>query len=120
MTTHRARQLPVHRGVAAWSAILGPWPEYPALTGARTADFVVVGGGFAGLSAARRLIQLQPTARVVLLEAGRIAEITLSRLPVVLGAGRPLFAEGGPTPALRHLGTRSFPSGIVQSRYAVG
>lgn len=74
MTTHRARQLPAHRGVAAWSAILGPGPEYPALTGARTADFVVVGGGFAGLSAARRLIQLQPTARVVLLETGRIAE----------------------------------------------
>lgn len=54
------------------------------------------------------------------LEAGRIAEITLSRLPVVLGAGRPLFAEGGPRPGLTHLETRCFPSGIVQSRYAVG
>ena len=54
------------------------------------------------------------------LEAGRIAEITLSRLPVILGAGRPLFAPGGPTPPLRLLGARSFPSGIVQSRYAVG
>ena len=39
-----------------------------------TADFVVVGGGFAGLSAARRLTQLQPGARIVVLEAGRIAE----------------------------------------------
>ena len=34
----------------------------------------MVGAGFAGLSAARRLIQLQPDARVVLLEAGDIAE----------------------------------------------
>ncbi|WP_370273627.1 NAD(P)/FAD-dependent oxidoreductase [Pseudooceanicola nitratireducens] len=74
MTTYRARQLPVHRGVAAWSAILGPGAEYPALSDQRTADFVVIGGGFAGLSAARRLTQLQPGARVVLLEAGRIAE----------------------------------------------
>jgi glycine/D-amino acid oxidase-like deaminating enzyme len=44
------------------------------LTGAQVADFVIIGGGFAGMSAARRLRQLQPDARVVLLEAGRIAE----------------------------------------------
>lgn len=39
-----------------------------------TADFAVVGAGFAGLSAARRLKQLHPGARVVVLEAGRLAE----------------------------------------------
>jgi glycine/D-amino acid oxidase-like deaminating enzyme len=37
-------------------------------------DVAIVGGGFAGLSAARRLGQLQPGARVVILEAGRVAE----------------------------------------------
>ena len=78
MTSHRARRLPRHRGVAAWSAILdagaGRAAEYEPLTGQRTADFVVVGGGFAGLSAARRLGQLQPDADIVLLEASRIAE----------------------------------------------
>lgn len=74
MTTHRARRLPGHRGVAAWSAILGRRQEYAALTGNGTADFVIVGGGFAGLSAARRLVQLQPGAKIVLLEATRIAE----------------------------------------------
>lgn len=35
---------------------------------------MVIGGGFAGLSAARRLVQLQPSARIVVLEAGRLAE----------------------------------------------
>lgn len=74
MTTYRARQLPVHRGVAAWSAILGPGPKYAPLDGNVTADFVIVGGGFAGLSAARRLTQLQPRAKIVLLEASCIAE----------------------------------------------
>lgn len=38
------------------------------------ADFVVIGGGFAGLSAARRLTQIVSDAKVVVLEAGRIAE----------------------------------------------
>jgi dihydrofolate reductase len=48
-----------------------------------------------------------------------IAEITLTRAPVILGAGRPLFAEG-PEIRLQHLATRSWPSGLVQSRYRVG
>jgi len=74
MTTHRAQRVPVHRGPAAWNAILPPAQTFPRLTEAITADFVVVGGGFAGLSAARRLTQLNPNARIALLEAGRIAE----------------------------------------------
>ena len=74
MTNHSARRLPVQLGPAAWHAILGPQPPARGLEGDTTADFVVVGGGFAGLSAARRLTQLQPGARIVVLEAGRIAE----------------------------------------------
>lgn len=51
------------------------------------------------------------------LRANCISEMTLSRLPVVIGAGRPLF---GPTDGdiwLDHVETRSFPGGLVQSRY---
>ncbi len=74
MTSHPARRLPVQLGPAAWNAILGLQPAARPLERDRTADFAIVGGGFAGLSAARRLIQLNPGARVVVLEAGRIAE----------------------------------------------
>lgn len=74
MTSHRARRVPVHRGVAAWSAILGAGPTYPHLSDHTTADFVIVGAGFAGLSAARRLIQLQPDAKITVIEASKIAE----------------------------------------------
>jgi glycine/D-amino acid oxidase-like deaminating enzyme len=74
MTVYRARRLPVHRGVAAWRAILPPPPAFPALEGERTADVVVIGAGFAGLSAARRLLQLDASLRVAVLEAGRVAE----------------------------------------------
>ena len=38
------------------------------------ADFAVVGGGFAGLSTAERLRQINPGAGIVVLEAGRLAE----------------------------------------------
>lgn len=74
MTTLTARRLPQHLGPAAWNAILGPQPPATPLQGAHTADVVIVGGGFAGLSAARRFLQLQPGARVAVLEAGRLAE----------------------------------------------
>ena len=74
MNAHVARRSPVHRGVAAWSAILPGQPPPVRLDGDETADFAVVGGGFAGLSAALRLTQLAPGARVAVLEAGRLAE----------------------------------------------
>ncbi len=74
MSSYTARTLPLHRGPAAWSAILGAQPSARELEGSITADFTIIGAGFAGLSAARRLIQLQPDAKIVVLEAGRVAE----------------------------------------------
>ncbi|MCA2012223.1 FAD-binding oxidoreductase [Cereibacter sphaeroides] len=74
MTHYSARRLPLQRGVAAWNALLPARQGTEALTGSITADVVVVGAGFAGLSAARRLKQLDPALRVVVLEAGRVAE----------------------------------------------
>lgn len=74
MSDHRAKRLPVQQGAAAWNAILGPQPPARALDTDQTADFTIIGGGFAGLSAARRLTQLQPGARIAVLEAGRVAE----------------------------------------------
>ena len=74
MTRYQARRLPVQLGPAAWNVILGAQPAAQVLQGDRTADFVVIGAGFAGLSAARRLTQLAPGAQIVVLEAGRVAE----------------------------------------------
>ena len=74
MTEYRAIRTPEQRGAAGWNAILPPSPPPQSLEENQTADFVVVGAGFAGLSAARRLRQLVPDARIVVLEAGRVAE----------------------------------------------
>ncbi len=74
MTSYAARRLPVHRGPAAWSAILPGQPDPVPLTEDRTADIVIVGAGFAGLSAAHRLRQIDPTLQIAVVEAGRLAE----------------------------------------------
>ena len=74
MSNHPVRRMPALAGPAAWNAILGPQAARPALEGAKTADVVIVGAGFGGLSAARRLRQLQPTAKLVVLDATRVAE----------------------------------------------
>lgn len=49
------------------------------MEGGNLADVLVVGAGFAGLSAARRVMQLQPQARIMILEAGAIAEGSAGR-----------------------------------------
>lgn len=54
------------------------------------------------------------------LSAGLIDTLTLSRVPVLIGEGKPLFgALPGDIP-LTHLGTEVFSGGLVQSRYRVG
>jgi glycine/D-amino acid oxidase-like deaminating enzyme len=74
MTTHSARRTPRHRGPAAWSAILPDQTAPQPLNGDRSVDVAIIGGGFAGLSAARRLRQIDPTLRIAILEASRLAE----------------------------------------------
>jgi len=54
--------------------MLPPRVEGPQLEGTVTADVVVIGAGFAGLAAARRLTQLDLKLRVAVLEAGLIGE----------------------------------------------
>lgn len=79
MMHQRVDRLPALPGPAAWNSILGGSPERTRLEGKQVADFVVVGAGFAGLSAARRLRQLQPTATIMVLEATRVAEGSAGR-----------------------------------------
>lgn len=47
-------------GINGWSAILEPLAPPNRCDGDGRADWVVVGGGFTGLAAARRLSELRP------------------------------------------------------------
>jgi dihydrofolate reductase len=53
------------------------------------------------------------------LQDGLIADLVLTRIPVVLGGGIPLFEPDGRMIALEHAGTKIFPSGLVQSKYNI-
>ena len=74
LTAYEARRLPSYPGPAGWNRILPGRSPNPALQQHRCADIAIVGAGFAGLSAARRLVQHDRTLRITVLEAGQLAQ----------------------------------------------
>ena len=54
-----------------------------------------------------------------LLEAGLVNRIILTRVPVLLGSGIPLFGALSADIVLQHIETKTFSSGLVQSVYDV-
>ena len=53
------------------------------------------------------------------LAAGLISELTITVVPVLIGAGIPLFGRLPADVGLRLLSTRAFPFGFVQSHYSI-
>jgi dihydrofolate reductase len=53
------------------------------------------------------------------LRAGLVRRLIVTRVPVLIGVGIPLFGAVTGDIRLRHVATRSYASGLVQSEYAV-
>ena len=53
------------------------------------------------------------------LRAGLITDLVITHVPILLGQGVPLFGALAHDVGLRHLGTTSFRSGLVQSKYEI-
>ncbi|AYG62580.1 NAD(P)/FAD-dependent oxidoreductase [Rhizobium jaguaris] len=79
MSTISVKRLPAENGRSGWEAISKR--SFPARTleGNVTADWLIIGAGFAGLSAARRLLQLRPDDKIVVLEASEVGKGTSGR-----------------------------------------
>ncbi len=71
-STHRINPPHVEPTVAGWYAASGPESSARPLDGDVSCDWLVVGAGWMGIHAARRLAELQPDDSVVLVDAGRI------------------------------------------------
>lgn len=57
-----------------WYSVLPEAEPVIQLVGTQKADYAIIGAGFAGLAAARRLAELKPNARIILVDAQRVAE----------------------------------------------
>ncbi len=67
-------RLPQNDRTNGWSAVLPPRAAHPALGGDVTADWIVLGAGYAGLAAARRLAENRPDETIALIDAGQAGE----------------------------------------------
>jgi len=59
-------------GANGWVAMLESYPVFKALNTSLKADWLIVGAGFAGVAAARRLRELNQNDEIVMLDASRI------------------------------------------------
>lgn len=93
--------LPQDDKTNGWSALLPARQPKPSLRGDIVADFVVIGAGFAGLGAARRLAELRPDAKIVILDGQQLGEGSSGRnsgfaidLPHNVGSSLEELAKG--------------------------
>ena len=66
--------LPGDDATNGWANILPARTPTPPLEGAVVADWVVVGAGFAGLAATRRLAENRPDDKIILIEADTLGD----------------------------------------------
>lgn len=59
---------------SGWVALAGDYRDFPQLRGEHKTDWLVIGGGFTGLAAARRLAELHPNDRIMLVDRKRLGQ----------------------------------------------
>jgi len=91
----RVYDLPKQDHTNGWSRILPRREAHKPLQKDVRADWVVIGAGYAGLAAARRLAENSPNERIIVLEAGEAGENASGRnsgfgvdLPHVVGSAQ--------------------------------
>jgi len=115
---------------------LGPWhygPKRVVVLSSRPVDLSAAVGGFVeqmagppeqivsrlAATGARHLYVDGGITIQQFLRAGLVDRLVITRVPVLIGEGIPLFGALPHDVRLRHVATRHFPSGLVQSEYQV-
>jgi glycine/D-amino acid oxidase-like deaminating enzyme len=70
----RVTRLPQDPGPAGWNKLLDTPPLATRLEETTTADWLIIGAGYAGLAAAHRLSKEAPEDRIILLDAVRVGD----------------------------------------------
>jgi dihydrofolate reductase len=114
----------------------GTWPykkKRVVILSSRSLDLSIVKGGIVEQTAGQpKEIVAQLAARGIhhlyvdggltiqgFLRAGAIQRLIITRVPVLIGEGVPLFGLLPHDVRLKHIATRSYASGLVQSEYEV-
>lgn len=113
--------LPQEDQTNGWSLILPSRTPRPPLKRSLQADWLVIGAGFAGLAAARRLAQLYPEAQIALVDAGTVGENASGRnsgfaidVPHNVGSSQEELAKAQNYQHLLHAGVQQLESLIAQ------
>ncbi|AHG65526.1 NAD(P)/FAD-dependent oxidoreductase [Advenella mimigardefordensis] len=70
---------PVYESRSGWNALLPARTAKTAIAIEKKYDFIVIGAGYTGLAAARRLAELNSSASILVLEAGIVGEGSSAR-----------------------------------------
>jgi NADPH-dependent 2,4-dienoyl-CoA reductase/sulfur reductase-like enzyme len=103
---------PLYADLCGFNALLPPRTACARAKGDVTADHVIVGAGYTGLAAARRLAELQPQARIIVIEATEVGEGSSGRNS---GFASPRDLPPGPAPP-----TFSVPRRLIASPKKAG
>ncbi len=102
--------------------VLSTRPIAPAPTGAVVEHMSGAPAEIVSQLAARGIQHIYVDGGITIqgfLRAGLIQRLIITRVPVLIGAGIPLFGVLQHDIALRHVGTQQYQSGLVQSEYVV-
>ena len=96
----KIRNFPKEVSQSGWFEMLGGVTPTPPLSGRIEVDWVIVGGGWFGTNAARRIAELRPDDSIVLVDAGEIGNNAGGRcagyaIDLAHNPRNPNFAEDG-------------------------
>lgn len=92
---------PRYRSACGWNAILPPRAPRTVPPSGRV-DTIVIGAGYAGLAAARRLAELRPEEQVLVLESGQVGENASGRnAGLIVSVPHNFPASGATAPGTR-------------------